>query len=172
MPDRPKNVLFICTGNSARSIMAEAILGRTGAGRFRVYSAGSMPRGEVHPFTLALLERHGFSTEGLRSKGLDEVSGPDAPPQDFVFSVCDMLPSAFYTSFLGQPLTAHWNVPDPAAATGSEAVIAQAFNDAYRRLNHRISLFNSLPLASLDRLSLQGRLDRIGQVSDEAAPAP
>ncbi len=171
MPDAPLNVLFLCTGNSARSIMAEAIMNRVGAGKFKAYSAGSMPKGEVHPRTLEVLKRNAFRPEDYRSKSWEEFSGPDGPKLDFVFTVCDNAANEVCPIWPGQPMTAHWGVPDPAAASGNEAEIALAFADTYRILNNRIGLFANLPLASLDRLSLQRRLDAIGQTSGQPAPA-
>ncbi len=160
---RPLNVLFLCTGNSARSILAEAILNRLGGDRFRAWSAGSMPKGAVHPATLEILRRNGFRTEDFRSKSWEEFSGPDAPKLDFVFTVCDNAAAEVCPIWPGQPMTAHWGVPDPAAAVGNDAEIALAFADAYRQLGNRINLFVNLPMASLDRLSLQRRLDAIGK---------
>ena len=171
MADGPLNVLFLCTGNSARSIMAEAIMNRVGGGKFKAYSAGSMPKGEVHPRTLEILKRNAVRPEDFRSKGWEEFSGPDAPKLDFVFTVCDNAVNEICPIWPGQPMTAHWGVPDPAAATGNEAEIALAFADTYRILNNRIVLFASLPLASLDRLSLQRRLDDIGKTSGQPTPA-
>ncbi|HEX4183745.1 MAG TPA: arsenate reductase ArsC [Caulobacteraceae bacterium] len=167
----PLNVLFLCTGNSARSIMAEAIMNRVGRGRFKGYSAGSMPKGEVNPGTIEILKRNAFRPDDFRSKSWEEFAGPDAPKLDFVFTVCDNAANEVCPIWPGQPMTAHWGVPDPAEATGNEAEIALAFADAYRVLNNRISLFTSLPLASLDRLSLQRRLDDIGKTSDQPASA-
>ncbi len=169
MSDTPLNVLFLCTGNSARSIMAEAIINRVGGGKFRGYSAGSMPKGEVHPGTLEILRRNNFRTADFRSKSWEEFSEPDAPRLDFVFTVCDNAAGEVCPIWPGQPMTAHWGVPDPAAATGNEAEIALAFADTFRVLDNRISLFTSLPLASLDRLSLQRRLEDIGQSADQPA---
>ncbi len=166
MPDKVFNVLFLCAGNSARSIMAEAILTRWGQGRFRAFSAGSLPRGEVHPYTLDLLRMQNFDVSFARSKSWDAFTGPDAPELDFVFTVCDTVAGEVCPAWPGQPMTAHWGIPDPAAATGTEAERRLAFADAYRQLNNRISIFVSLPLASLDRLSLQKRLDEIGDVDD------
>jgi arsenate reductase len=171
MAQGPLNVLFLCTGNSARSIMAEAILNRAGAGRFKAFSAGSFPKGEVNPAARELLKRNNHRTEDLRSKGWDEFSGPDAPKLDFVFTVCDDAAGEVCPVWPGQPMTAHWGVPDPAAASGNEAQIALAFADAYRMLENRIGLFASLPIASLDRLSLQRRLDDIGRTAGKPAPA-
>jgi protein-tyrosine-phosphatase len=150
--------------------MAEAIANRVGGGKFKAYSAGSMPKGEVHPRTIEILKRNGFRPGDFRSKGWEEFSGPGAPKLDFVFTVCDNAANEVCPVWPGQPMTAHLGVPDPAAAIGNEAEIALAFADTYRVLNNRISLFTSLPLASLDRLSLQRRLDDIGKTSDQPAP--
>jgi arsenate reductase (thioredoxin) len=157
------SALFLCTGNSARSIFGEALLNKLGAGRFRAYSAGSHPRGEVHPQALALLERLGFPTKGLRSKSWSEFAKPSAPLLDFVFTVCDNAAAETCPVWPGQPMSAHWGVPDPAAVTGSDEQIARAFTDAFLALQRRISLFVSLPLDKLDRMSLQARLREIGQ---------
>lgn len=165
------NVLFLCTGNSARSIMAEALMNRLGAGKFRAWSAGSMPKGEVHPRAIELLRTHHYPTENLRSKSWEEFSGPDAPDLDFVFTVCDNAAAEVCPIWPGQPMTAHWGVPDPAAAVGNDAEVSLAFADAFRMLRNRISLFVSLPLTSLDRLSLQKRLDEIGKTKDQTEPA-
>jgi arsenate reductase len=162
-PSQPFNVLFLCTGNSARSILAEAILNRIGRGRFRAFSAGSHPKGEVNPAALKLLAGMDYPTQGLRSKPWDEFAGPGAPPLDFVFTVCDDAAGEVCPVWPGQPMTAHWGLPDPAAVTGSDAQVALAFADAYRVLSNRIGLFASLPIAGLNRLSLQRRLDEIGQ---------
>lgn len=162
-PSQPFNVLFLCTGNSARSILAEAILNRIGRGRFRAFSAGSHPKGEVNPAALKLLAGMGYPTQGLRSKPWDEFAGPGAPPLDFVFTVCDDAAGEVCPVWPGQPMTAHWGLADPAAVTGSDAQVALAFADAYRVLSNRIGLFASLPIAGLNRLSLQRRLDEIGQ---------
>jgi len=160
---RPYNVLFLCTGNSARSILAEAILTRVGAGKFNAFSAGSLPKGAVHPHALRLLQRLNFKTDGVRSKSWDEFAQPDAPKLDFVFTVCDNAAGEVCPVWPGQPMTAHWGVPDPAAVEGSDVEIAQAFADAYGRLSNRISVFVALPFEGLDRLSLQRRLDGIGR---------
>jgi len=170
MSHRPYNVLFLCTGNSARSILAEAILNRAGAGKFVAYSAGSHPKGEVNPHAIALLRRFNYKTEGFRSKSWDEFAQAGAPPLDFVFTVCDNAAGEVCPIWPGQPMTAHWGVPDPAAFTdGSDAEIAAAFADAYGRLQNRINIFVSLPFEGLDRLSLQKRLDSIGAAKDEKA---
>ena len=163
---RPFNVLFLCTGNSARSILAESIMNRIGAGRFVGYSAGSMPAGAVNSHALNLLRSMRFPTELLRSKSWDEFAAPGAPRLDFVITVCDNAAGEVCPIWPGQPMTAHWGIPDPAVTTGSEAEIALAFADAYRVLNNRITLFASLPIASLGRLSLQRRLDEIGKGAD------
>lgn len=163
---RVYNVLFLCTGNSARSVIAEALLNRLGAGKFKAYSAGSMPKGEVHPETLALLKRLNYDTSGFRSKSWDEFAQPGAPPLDFVFTVCDNAAGEVCPIWPGQPMTAHWGIPDPAAATGSHVEIARAFANAYGAMSNRIAVFVNLPFASLDRLSLQSRLDGIGATSD------
>jgi len=162
--DRPYNVLFLCTGNSARSIIAEAILNKVGAGKFRGYSAGSHPKGRVHPETLKLLQSLDYDIGGLRSKSWDEFAGPGAPPIDFVFTVCDNAAAETCPYWPGQPMTAHWGVPDPVAATGTLAEMALAFKDTYRMLNQRIGIFTSLPLRSLDRLTLQNKLKDIGRI--------
>ena len=168
---RPLNVLFLCTGNSARSIMAEAIMGRVGGPGFKAHSAGSMPKGEIHPRALELLKQHSYPVDGFRSKSWEEFSGPEAPRLDFVFTVCDNAANEVCPIWPGQPMTAHWGVPDPAAATGSEAEVALAFADAFRMLRNRIEIFVSLSFDHLDRLSLQRRLDRIGRTADSPAAA-
>jgi arsenate reductase (thioredoxin) len=168
----PYNVLFLCTGNSARSIMAEAILSRFGSGKFKSYSAGSQPKGEVHPRVLHMLKNFNYKPELFRSKSWEEFSGPEAPELDFVFTVCDNAANEVCPVWPGQPMTAHWGVPDPAAAAGTEAEIAFAFDDAWRMLQNRITIFCNLPIKSLDRLSLKARLDEIGRAkpsSDSAA---
>jgi arsenate reductase len=157
------NVLFLCTGNSARSILAEAILNRSGAGKFKACSAGSHPNGAVNPFALQLLSQLNYPTDDLRSKSWDEFAGADAPKMDFVFTVCGDAADEVCPLWPGHPTTAHWGVPDPARVEGADAVKAAAFADTYRMLNGRIAAFVSLPLASLSKLSLQKRLDDIGQ---------
>jgi len=161
-------VLFLCTGNSARSIIAECVLNRLGNGRFKAFSAGSFPRGEVHPHALALLRRQDFDTTHLRSKSWDEFAGADAPALDFVFTVCDNAANEICPVWPGQPMTAHWGVPDPAAAVGSEAQKHLAFADTLRMLTNRIGIFVSLPFASIDRLSLRRQLNDIGMIEDGA----
>jgi protein-tyrosine-phosphatase len=167
MNDRPEskiyNVLFLCTGNSARSIMAEAILNRVGQGRFRAFSAGSQPKGRIHPYTLDLLQKLHFDLSGLHSKSWTEFAVSAAPKLDFVFTVCDNAASEACPVWPGQPMTAHWGVPDPAEATGNDAEIRLAFADTFRMLSNRINIFVSLPLRSLDALSLQKQLDAIGK---------
>lgn len=166
---RPFNVLFLCTGNSARSILAEALLNAAGKGRFHAYSAGSHPTGRVNPYALELLEKQRLPTAGLRSKSWEEFARPGAPALDFVFTVCDNAAGEVCPVWPGQPLTAHWGVPDPAAVTGSEEEIRKAFFLAYTQLQNRILLFVNLPLDKLDRLALKQRLDEIGQ---SGTPAP
>jgi len=163
---QPYNVLFLCTGNSARSIMAEVVLNRAGRGNFRAFSAGSHPKGQVHPYALDLLRKLNYDVSGLRSKSWTEFSRPNAPRLDFVFTVCDNAAAETCPVWPGQPMTAHWGVPDPAAATGNEAEIRLAFADALRMLSNRINVFVSLPLRSLDQLSLQRQLDAIGKTRD------
>jgi protein-tyrosine-phosphatase len=171
MADRRFNVLFLCTGNSARSIMAEAILNELGVEKFRAFSAGSQPKGQVHAETLRLLQGLGYDTSVLRSKSWSEFARPGAPPLDFVFTVCDNAAGEVCPVWPGQPMTAHWGIPDPAAATGSAVEIAVAFKDAYRLLHHRIGAFAALPLRSLDQLSLQNKLKEIGRMPGATARA-
>lgn len=161
--ERVRNALFLCTGNSARSILAESILNGRGGGRFRGFSAGSYPKGEVCPEALRLLRTMGLPTDGLRSKPWDEFARPGAPVMDFVFTVCDQAAGEACPAWPGQPITAHWGIPDPAAVHGSEAVVGHAFNDAFRMLDRRISLFLALPFAALDRLALTNRVREIGR---------
>jgi arsenate reductase len=163
MPDKIYNVLFLCTGNSARSILAEAILNRDGKGRFRAFSAGSQPKGEVNPYAMTLLRKSGYDTSAMRSKSWSEFAQPGAPKLDFVFTVCDNAAGEACPFWPGQPMTAHWGIPDPAAATGTEAEIGVAFNDAYRMLTRRIELFLALPIDKLDRMVLGARLKEIGR---------
>lgn len=163
MTDRPYNVLFLCTGNSARSIIAEALINQWGRGRFRGFSAGSHPKGTVHPVALELLKRMNLPTENLRSKSWDEFAAPGAEPLDFVFTVCDNAAGETCPYWPGQPMTAHWGLPDPAAVAGSETQQWVAFRSTFQALDNRIKIFTSLPLASLDRIKLQERLDDIGR---------
>lgn len=162
MSTRIHNVLFICTGNSARSIMAEGLLNHLGRGRFRAHSAGSVPKGEVHPQALRVLREHRIPAEGFRSKSWSEFAQPGAPALDFVFTVCDQAAGEVCPVWPGQPITAHWGLEDPAAATGSDEEINRKFRDAALLLKRRIELFLSLPMSTLDRLSLQNELKRIG----------
>jgi arsenate reductase (thioredoxin) len=161
--DRPFNVLFLCTGNSARSILAEAILGKLGAGRFHAHSAGSQPKGQINRHTLQLLQGLGYGTSSLRSKSWSEFARPDAPALDFVFTVCDNAAGESCPVWPGQPMTAHWSVPDPAAVQGSEEEIERAFHSAFLMLDRRISLFLCLPLGRLDSLAIQREIDKIGK---------
>jgi protein-tyrosine-phosphatase len=169
MSERPFNTLFLCTGNSARSIMAEAVLNKVGAGKFRAHSAGSQPKGRVNPHALALLQSLGYDTAGFHSKSWSEFAKPGAPALDFVFTVCDNAAGETCPVWPGQPMTAHWGVPDPAEATGSDAEIALAFKDSYRMLAQRIGIFVALPIRSLDQLSLQRRLHDIGRMAGATA---
>jgi arsenate reductase len=159
----PYNVLFLCTGNSARSILAEALLNHWGQGKFRAFSAGSFPTGRVNPFALDLLRRMGIDAAGARSKSWDEFAAPGAPPLHFVFTVCDNAAGEVCPVWPGQPMTAHWGVPDPAAVEGSDIDKANAFRAAFNALEHRIKAFASLPVASLNRARLQSALDDIGR---------
>jgi arsenate reductase len=163
MTDSIYNVLFLCTGNSARSILAESLLNHWGRGRFRAFSAGSHPKGEVHPIALALLKQLDFPTEGLRSKSWDEFAAPGAPPLNFIFTVCDNAAGEMCPIWPGKPMTAHWGIPDPAAVEGSGADEWTAFRTAFRALENRIRPFTILPLASLDNLKLKAELDRMGR---------
>jgi len=163
MTDRPYNVLFLCTGNSARSVLAEASLNHRGSGRFKAYSAGSHPVGRVNPFAIDLLRQARIETAGLRSKSWDEFAAPGAPPLDFVFTVCDNAAGEVCPMWPGQPMTAHWGLPDPAAVPGSDEDKARAFRDTFVMLDRRIGLFTSLPIASLDRLTLGERVREIGR---------
>jgi arsenate reductase (thioredoxin) len=168
----PYNVLFLCTGNSARSIMAEAILNRAGQGKFRAFSAGSQPKGQMHPYTLDLLRKLHYDVGGLRSKSWKEFSTADAPKLDFVFTVCDNAASEPCPVWPGQPMTAHWGVPDPAEATGTEAEVRLAFAETLRMLTNRINIFVSLPIKSLDQLTLQKQLDTIGKTKSAERQVP
>jgi arsenate reductase len=167
MTDRPYNVLFLCTGNSARSILAESLINYWGRGHFHGFSAGSHPKHAVHPIALELLKHMKLPTTGLHSKSWDEFATPGAAPLDFVFTVCDKAAGEVCPYWPGQPMTAHWGVPDPAAVEGSDTQKWLAFRDAFRTLENRIKIFTSLPLASLDRIRLKERLDAIGRRSAE-----
>ncbi len=160
---RPYNVLFLCTGNSARSILAEVILNTEGKGNFRGYSAGSFPKGQVNPHAIALLKSLDLPTTDLRSKSWDEFAAADAPQMDFVFTVCDDAAGETCPFWPGQPVTAHWGMPDPASVEGNDAQKERAFRDTFRMLNNRIRLFTALPFEKLDRLKLKSRLDEIGR---------
>ena len=163
MSDEIFNVLFLCSGNSARSILAEAILNRVGAGRFKAFSAGSQPKGKVHPYALQLLKSLNHDTSFARSKSWEEFAVPGAPEINFVFTVCDNAAMEACPVWPGQPISAHWGVPDPAAVDGTEAEKHLAFAEAYRMLNNRISIFVSLPMKTIDKLALQKRLHEIGR---------
>lgn len=163
MADRIYNVLFLCTGNSARSILAEAILNNRGKGRFKAFSAGSHPKGAVHPLALALLKREGLPTEGLRSTAWDEFARPGAPPLDFVFTVCDNAAGEVCPMWPGQPMTGHWGQPDPAAVEGTDLERTNAFRKAFRMLERRIDLFMALPISTLDRLALGNKVRELGK---------
>ena len=167
MTDRPFNVLFLCTHNSARSVIAECVMNRLGAGKFKAYSAGSRPSGRIHPYALDLLKRLNYDTSGLRSKSWEEFTRPDAPKLDFVFTVCDDAANEVCPVWPGQPMSAHWALPDPSRAEGTEAERRYAFADTHRMLYQRIGIFTNLPLKSLDKLSLQTRLDEIGRTMPE-----
>ena len=168
---KPLNVLFLCTGNSARSIMAEAILNRLGRGKFKAFSAGSQPAGYVHPLALQMLRNAHYDVTGLRSKPWDEFAAADAPKLDFVFTVCDNAANEVCPVWPGQPMTAHWGLPDPAKAEGTDAERATVFADTMRMLNQRIGIFVSLPLDKLSKLSLQKQLDEIGKTKAETERA-
>jgi protein-tyrosine-phosphatase len=166
---RTYNVLFLCTHNSARSIIAECVLNRLGAGKFKAYSAGSQPSGKVHPFAVELLQRLDYDTSTLRSKSWEEFAAPSVPELDFVFTVCDNAANEVCPVWPGQPMTAHWGLPDPSSAQGTEAERRFAFADTHRMLNQRISIFISLPVSSLDRLTLKKRLDEIGRTTFDSS---
>jgi arsenate reductase (thioredoxin) len=166
MSERIYNALFLCTGNSARSILAEVMLNAMGQGRFRAFSAGSHPKGEVNPFALELLLKHRMPTAGLRSKSWDEFAIPGAPRMDFVFTVCDQAAGEACPIWPGQPMTAHWGIADPAAVEGLDEARRRAFFKAYNELQHRLSIFVNLPMERLDRLTLQKRLHEIGKVGE------
>jgi arsenate reductase (thioredoxin) len=163
MSENPFNVLFLCTHNSARSVIAECVMNRLGGGKFKAYSAGSQPSGKVHPHALELLKRLNYDTAGLRSKSWEEFARPGAPQLNFVFTVCDDAANEVCPVWPGQPMSAHWGLPDPSRVEGTEAERAFAFADTHRMLYQRIGIFTNLPLKSLDKLSLQKRLDDIGR---------
>jgi arsenate reductase len=166
MRERPCNVLFLCTGNSARSILAEALVNKWGAGKFHGFSAGSLPKGSVHPIALELLTQMNLPTEGLRSKSWDELAQPGAPPLDFIFTVCDNAAGEVCPIWPGHPVTAHWGIDDPAAVEGSDTEKRLAFRRAFDVLEKRIKAFTSLPLTSLDPLKIKQHLDEMGRVRD------
>jgi len=172
MTDRIYNVLFLCTGNSARSILAESILTKDGGGRFRAFSAGSYPKGTVNPFALKVLAAYDYPAEGFRSKSWEEFAMPSAPVMDFVFTVCDNAAGETCPVWPGQPMTAHWGIEDPAAVAGSDIQKEAAFVAAFRYLKNRISVFTALPIASLDRMTLGSRLAEIGQLQGATKPRP
>ena len=172
MPEPVYNVLFLCTGNSARSILAESIMNAEGKGRFRAFSAGSYPKGAVHPLALRELQSLGYPADGFSSKSWDVFAAPDAPLMDFIFTVCDSAAGEACPVWPGHPMTAHWGVADPAAVEGSEFETEKAFADAARFLKNRIMAFVSLPLASIDRMALHSHLAEIGKMDDEAADRP
>ena len=172
MSDHIYNVLFLCTGNSARSILAESLLRKADERRFRAFSAGSHPKGEIHPLALGELKHAGLPIDGLRSKSWHEFSGPDAPTMDFVFTVCDSAAGEMCPFWPGRPVTAHWGIEDPASVEGTEIEKQRAFAQALRYLKTRISLFMNLPIRSLDEMSLQARLREIGQAEGASHPRP
>jgi arsenate reductase (thioredoxin) len=171
MTDRVYNVLFLCTGNSARSILAESLLNTLGHGKFRAFSAGSFPKGQVHPMAIELLQRMNCSSENLRSKSWNEFATPGAPPIDLIFTVCDNAAGEVCPIWPGKPMTVHWGIADPAAAEGTDAEKAFAFRRAFRELETRIKLLTSLPIDSLDRMTLQARLHEIGKTGPVAESA-
>jgi arsenate reductase (thioredoxin) len=171
MTDRVFNVLFLCTGNTARSVLAEGILRKDGAGRFNAFSAGSQPKGVVNPFALKTLAAYDYPAEGYRSKSWDEFAGADAPKMDFVFTVCDSAAGEACPLWPGQPMTAHWGIEDPAAVEGTDIDKQRAFNDAFRFMRNRIAAFIALPIRSLDDMSLQGRLHDIGRLDGATSVA-
>jgi arsenate reductase len=164
MPDRVFNVLFLCTGNSARSVLAESILQKEGAARFRAFSAGSQPKGEVNPYSLRVLASMGYPATGFRSKSWDEFAAPDAPKMDFIFTVCDSAAGEACPVWLGHPTTAHWGIEDPAAVEGTDIEKERAFVEALRLMRNRITIFVNLPFATLDKLAMQDKLDEIGRM--------
>ena len=167
MTEQPFNVLFLCTGNSARSILAESILNQIGSGRFKAFSAGSHPSGSVNPQVLELLKKNGLPSTDLRSKSWDEFASPEAPALDFVFTVCDNAAGEVCPIWPGQPMTAHWGIEDPALIEGNDAAKRDAVSTAFRLLNRRISLFVNLPMSKLDAMSLKHELDVIGQLREK-----
>ena len=171
MADRPYNVLFLCTGNTARSILAEGILRKDGAGRFNAYSAGSQPKGTVNPFALKVLDSFGYPTDGFRSKSWDEFSGPGAPQMDFIFTVCDSAAGEACPIWIGHPATAHWGIEDPASVQGTDIEKERAFAQAFKFLRNRISAFLALPMESLDQAALTHHLKEIGRLEGATSDA-
>ena len=171
MSDKVYDVLILCTGNSARSIIGECVVERLGKGRFRGFSAGSKPKGKVHPLAIEILRRNNYRIDGLRSKDWTEFAGPDAPRMDFVFTVCDNAANEVCPVWPGQPMTAHWGLPDPAAVEGDEVDRMMAFRQALLSLENRVSVFVSLPIETLDRLKLKAALEEIGQLADGTGTA-
>jgi protein-tyrosine-phosphatase len=165
MADRIFNILFVCTGNTARSVLAESILQKLGAGRFQAFSAGSQPKGTVNPFALKTLAANEFPSEGFRSKSWDEFAAPGAPAMDFIFTVCDSAAGEACPFWPGKPFSAHWGIADPAAVEGTEIEKQRAFNEAFRLMKNRIAAFIALPLASLDQLAMERKLKEIGQMA-------
>jgi protein-tyrosine-phosphatase len=172
MTDRIYNVLFLCTGNTARSILAESIMRRDGQGRFRSFSAGSQPKGQVNPFALKVLASANYPTDGMRSKSWEEFAAPDAPVMDFVFTVCDNAAGESCPVWPGQPMTAHWGIQDPASLEGTDIQKEAAFVAAFRHLKNRIGVFTNLPLRSIDKLSLGTKLREIGRLDGATNPHP
>lgn len=172
MNDHPFNVLFLCTGNSARSVLAEGILRKDGAGRFHAFSAGSDPKGAVNPFALKVLGSYGYPTEGYRSKSWDEFAAPGAPTMDFVFTVCDSAAGEACPIWPGRPMTAHWGIEDPAAIEGADIEKESAFVTAFRYLKNRIAIFINLPIRSLDKMALNAKLREIGHIEGASSPRP
>ena len=171
MTDPVFNVLFLCTGNTARSVMAEGLLRKLGAGRFNAYSAGSQPKGVVNPFAIEALKLGDCPTDGYRSKSWEEFATPEAPKMDFVFTVCDSAANEACPVWPGQPMTAHWGIEDPAAVEGTDIEKLRAFNEAFRFLRNRIAAFTALPIRSLDKLALKAKLGDIGQMDGASSPA-
>ena len=171
MTDQTYNILFLCTGNSARSVIGEALVNKLGKGRFRGFSAGSQPKGQVHPMTLDILDKMGYETAGLSSKSWQEFAGPDAPQMDFIFTVCDSAAGETCPVWPGKPITAHWGLPDPAAVEGDRQ--REAFLETLRALRHRLELFFELPLASIDRMTISSKIKAIGDkaTQEEAGAA-
>lgn len=172
MSDRVYNVMFLCTGNSARSVLAESILNKDGGGKFRAFSAGSHPKGQLHPLAIKVLDGNGYLTDGLRSKSWDEFAQAGSPVMDFVFTVCDNAAGEICPVWPGHPMTAHWGIDDPAAIKGSDIEMQAAFVQAFRYLRNRISAFASLPLASIDKMALGTRLREIGRAEGATTPRP